>query len=116
MYEQVKSGFPKALHESSMLMRLAPLPLLSRVMLRPLRGEFASLGFTCVGKSGYPFDRFGEAELVNLIHMPLVPVPPGLGVFINQFGSKMNAVLATVDGMLDDEDIVKFREAIRRLL
>ena len=116
MYEQVKSGFPKALHESSMLMRLAPLPLLSRVMLRPLRGEFASLGFTCVGKSGYPFDRFGEAELVNLIHMPLVPVPPGLGFFINQFGSKMNAVLATVDGMLDDEDIRKFREAIRRLL
>ena len=116
MYEQVKSGFPKALHESSMLMRLAPLPFLSRVMLRPMRGEFASLGFTCVGKSGYPFDRFGEAELVNLIHMPLVPVPPGLGLFINQFGSKMNAVLATVDGMLDDEDIREFRETIRRLL
>ncbi len=116
MYEQVKSGFPKALYESSMLMRLAPLPLLSRGMLRPLRGEFASFGFTCVGKSGYPFDRFGEAELVNLIHMPLVPVPPGLGFFINQFGSKMNAVLTYMDGMLDDEDIREFRETIRRLL
>jgi hypothetical protein len=116
MYEQVKSGFPKALHESSMLMRLAPVSLLSRLMLKPLRGEFASLGFTCVGKGGYPFDRFRDAELVNLIHMPLVPVPPGIGFFINQFGPRMNAVLSYVDGMLDDEDIRKFREDVRRVL
>ncbi len=116
MYEQVKKGFPKALHESSMLMRLAPVSLLSWLMLKPLRGEFASLGFTCVGKGGYPFDRFRDAELVNLIHMPLVPVPPGIGFFINQFGPRMNAVLSYVDGMLDDEDIRKFREDVRRHL
>ncbi len=116
MYEQIKSGFPKALHESSMLMRIVPLKPLSRMMLKPLRGEFASLGFTCVGKSGYPYSRFMELELLNLIHMPLVPVPPGIGFFINQFGAKMNAVLSYVDGMLADDDAQRVLDDVRRLL
>lgn len=116
MYEQVKSGFPRAMADSSMLMRILPVSLLSRFMLKPLRGEFASLGFTCVGKGGYPFDRFMEGELANLLHMPLVPVPPGIGFFINQFGPKMNAVLSYLDGMLDEEDLRHIREDVRRRL
>ena len=116
MYEQVKSGFPKALYESSMLMRILPLKFLSRLMLKPLRGEFASLGFTCVGKSGYSAGRFMEAELVNLVHMPLVPVPPGIGFFMSQFGSKMNAVLSYVDGMLTEDDVQRLQADVRRLL
>lgn len=116
MYEQIKSGFPKALDDSSMLMRIMPLAPLSRLMLKPLRGEFASLGFTCVGKSGYPGNRFMEAELVNLIHMPLVPVPPGVGFFINQFDSRMNAVLSYLDGMLTSEDVQRLDDDVRRVL
>lgn len=116
MYEQIKSGFPKSLDESSMLMRIMPLTPLSRLMLKPLRGEFASLGFTCVGKGGYPVNRFLEAELVNLVHMPLVPVPPGVGFFISQYGPKMNAVLSYLDGMLTGEDVRRLEEDVRRLL
>ncbi|MEI6562960.1 MAG: hypothetical protein WCO42_01490 [bacterium] len=116
MYEQIQCGFPKALYESSMVMRILPLSVLSRLMLKPLRGEFASLGFTCVGKSGYAFDRFMGAELVNLIHMPLVPVPPGIGFFISQSGPKMNAVLSFVEGMLTDEEARRFQDDVRRLL
>ena len=116
MYDQVKSGFPKAMADSSMLMRILPVSVLSRIMLKPLRGEFASLGFTCVGKGGYPFARFMGADLVNLLHMPLVPVPPGIGFFINQFGSKMNAVLSYVEGMLDDDDLRHIRDEVRRRL
>ena len=105
MYEQVKSGFPKALAESSMLMRILPLPVLSWALLRPLLGEFASLGFTCVGKGGFASAQFMGAEVVNLFHMPMIPVPPGVGLVVNQHGQRMNAVISYLDGMLAAEDL-----------
>lgn len=116
MYDQVKNGFPKALHESSMLMRIAPLGLLSRMILKPVRGELSSLGFTCVGKGGYALDQFAGATLANLVHMPLVPVPPGVGFFIGQLGGHLNAVLSYVEGMFSDDDVRRIQSEVKRLL
>lgn len=114
MYEQIKSRFPQAMAESSMLMRILPTSMLSRLMRQPLRGEFASLGFTCVGKSGYAAETFMQARVVNLFHMPLVPVPPGLALVVNHFGNRMNVVLTYLDGMFDDEDVRSIADAMRR--
>ena len=116
MYEQVKSGFPRALGEASMLMRIMPPCVLSRLLLSPLRGEFASLGFSCIGKGGYTFSKFMEAGVENLFHTPLVPVPPGVGFVVNRFGNRMNAVLSYVDGMLSDEDARRIQDDVRRML
>jgi hypothetical protein len=114
MYEQVKSGFPRALAEASMLMRILPPALLSHFLLKPLHGEFASLGFSCVGKGGANLSQFMETAVNNLFHMPLVPVPPGVGFVVNQFGNRMNAVLSYVDGMLSDEEVQRIQENVRR--
>lgn len=114
MYEQIKNGSPQALAESSLLMRILPVSVLGRLMRRPLRGEFASLGFTCVGKSGYAPATFMEARVANLYHMPLVPVPPGLSVVVNTFGNRMNVMLTHLDGMLDDEDVRELMAGVRR--
>ena len=116
MYEQVKAGFPRALGDASLLMRIMPPGVLSRVLLLPLHGEFASLGFSCVGKAGYTFSKFMELEVENLFHMPLVPVPPGVGCVVNRCGRRMNAVLSYVDGMLSDEEARSIQGDIRRLL
>ena len=97
-------------------MRIVPLPVLSRLMLRPLNGEFASLGFSAVGKGGYPFRQFMQAEVRNLVHMPLVPVPPGLGFVFNQFGGRLNAVLSYVDGLLDAESARRIAAGVREVL
>lgn len=116
MYEQIKSNFPRALSEASMLMRILPPALLSRFLLKPLRGEFASLGFSCVGKGGYALPQFMEATLANLFHMPMLPVPPGVGLVVNQFGNRMNAVLACLDGMLSEDEVQRIQEKVRHLL
>ncbi len=116
MYEQIKSGFPRALSEASMLMRILPPALLSRFLLKPLRGEFASLGFSCVGKGGYALSQFMEATLANLFHMPMLPVPPGVGLVVNQFGNRMNAVLTSLDGMFSEEEEQRIQEKMRHLL
>lgn len=102
MYEQIKSGFPGALAESSMLMRILPRSLLGRIMLKPLHGEFASFNFAFTGKGRYRHGKFMDADVVNLFHMPLVPVPPGLGVVFNQHGKRMNAALSYLDGIVEE--------------
>jgi hypothetical protein len=114
MYEQIKNGFPGAMAESSMLMRILPMSVLGRLMRRPLRGEFASFSFASVGQKGYACPEFMEARVTNLFHMPLVPVPPGLGLVVNHFGDRMNAVLSYLDGMFSDEDIQNIRDDLRR--
>jgi hypothetical protein len=114
MYEQIKSGFPQAMAESSMLMRIVPMSVLGRLMLKPLRGEFASLGFTCIGKGGYACPEFMEARVANLFHMPLVPAPPGLGLVVNHTGKRMNVTLSYLDGMFSDEDIRNIKDDLRR--
>jgi hypothetical protein len=116
MYEQVKSGFPLALSESSMLMRILPRSVLARLLLWLMNGELSSFAFSSVNKRGYPASRFMDADVANLFHMPLVPVPPGIGLFVNEFGSVMNVVLSYLDGMLSSEDVSRFDADLRRLL
>jgi hypothetical protein len=115
MYEQVKAAFPAALDEASMLMRILPHGMLSRILLRPRRGEVASFGFSCVGRGGYTHRDFMGAGVMNLIHMPMVPIPPGVGFVVNQFGPRMNAVLSYVDGLLSDEEAQRIEDGVRRV-
>jgi len=116
MYDQIKSDFPTAISESSMVMRILPLKVLGWILLRPFKGEFASLGFSCVGKGGYRPEKFMEATVENLYHMPLVPLPPGLGFVVNQYGNKMNATLSFVDGLMSREEIMAVETRVRQLL
>lgn len=105
MYEQVKSGFPQHLAEASMLMRILPQSVLARIVRMPLKGEFASFGFSFVGKSVYTSAEFLGARVGNLFHMPIMPVPPGIGVVVNEYQGGLNAVLSHVEGMLSDADV-----------
>jgi hypothetical protein len=57
-----------------------------------------------------------ETTVENLFHMPLLPVPPGFGFVVNQFGNRMNAVLAYLDGMLSEDEVRRIQENVRRLL
>ena len=89
-------------------------PLALAISVR--NGEPASFAFSSVNKRGYPASRFMDADVANLFHMPLVPVPPGIGLFVNEFGSVMNVVLSYLDGMLSSEDVSRFDADLRRLL
>jgi hypothetical protein len=55
------------------------------------------------------------AGVMNLIHMPMVPIPPGVGFVVNQFGPRMNAVLSYVDGLLSDEEAQRIEDGVRRV-
>jgi hypothetical protein len=113
MYDQVKSGFPKDLAEASLLTRIAPLPLLGRLLHLPMKGKMATFAFSHLGKSSYQHPMFMGRKVTELFHMPRVPVPPGLGFFSNYYNSRLNLVISYLDGLLCDDEVQMLDQQIR---
>jgi hypothetical protein len=113
MYDQVKSGFPKDLVEASLLTRIAPLPVLGKLLHLPMKGKMATFVFSHLGKSSYQQPEFMEKRIENMFHMPRVPVPPGLGFFSNYYNKRLNLVISHLDGLLSDEEVRTLEEGIR---
>lgn len=104
LYDQVKSELLRNFQEASLLMRILPLPVLSNIMRLYLKGQIASFSFSNVGESAYRSSSFMGKKILNILHMPRVPVPPGLGIFFHQFQNKLNVVLSFLEGILSDEE------------
>ena len=113
MYDQVKSGFPKDLAEASLLTRIAPLPVLGKLLHLPMKGKMATFAFSHLGKSSYQHPLFMDGKVTNIFHMPRVPVPPGLGFFSNYCGNKLNLVISYLDGVLEHDDVLNLERGIR---
>jgi hypothetical protein len=113
MYDQVKSGFPKDLVEASLLTRIAPLPVLGKLLHLPMKGKMATFVFSHLGKSSYQHPEFTETRIANMFHMPRVPVPPGLGFFSNYYNKQLNLVISHLDGLLSDEEVRLLEASIR---
>jgi len=115
MYNQVKTDLPGDICKASLLMRIAPLPLLGSLMKIYLKGQIASFSFSYVGESAYESSCFMNNKIINMFHMPRVPVPPGIGIFFQKSKENLNVILSYMDGMLSGEesgkifDLLKFR-------
>jgi hypothetical protein len=113
-YNQIRSGFPKAVANANMLMRIAPLGLMRRIASLPLRGENGSFCFAYVGTSALnACPDFLGLPILNLFHMPRVPPPPGIGIFLNQYRGRYNVTFTHLDGMLTDDEARAIIERIR---
>ena len=116
MYDQVKSGLPRDISQAAFLTRIAPLPLLSYLIRVHLKGEIASFCFAHVGEASYAFPRFMENKINNIFHMPRLPIPPGLGIFFNQFQGKMNVILSYIEGILSDDETEAIVNNLQKML
>jgi hypothetical protein len=104
MYGQVKTGLPDALRNATLLLRIAPLPLVNLFLRFMSRKHFASFSFSFVG-SAYKLPKFMDEEVQNIFHLPRVPNPPGIGIFFNQFNGSLNATLSYFDGLLNEDEV-----------
>lgn len=113
MYDQVKSGFPADLARASLLMRIVPLSLLARMLYLPMEGKMASFAFAHLGRSSFSAGTFLERQVENLVHMPRVPAPPGIGFFSNHYNGRLNLTMVYLDGLLDEAEADLVEAGIR---
>jgi hypothetical protein len=115
MYEQTKSGQLNAFGDASMLMRIVPLPLLTRIARLPLKGEFGSLAFSHINETAYLSPDFLNHKVLNLIHTPRVPIPPGFGFFFNTYGGTLNAIFCFVPELINDKLVAQVMAELENL-
>lgn len=116
MYDQVKSGFPRDLAEATQLSRIAPLPLMGRLMHLPLEGKMATYVFSHLARSSFNSTEFMGCRVDNVLHLPRVPAPPGLGLFSSLFDGRLTLCMAFLDGLLEERELDLLEAGIRRRL
>ncbi|MFH2046171.1 MAG: hypothetical protein ABIK92_13600 [Pseudomonadota bacterium] len=116
MYNQVKEDLPGDLCKASLLMRIAPLFLLGRLMKIYLKGEVASFSFSYLGEAIYTSDDFMASKVLNLFHMPRVPIPPGIGIFFQRSNERLNIILSYIDGILKNDEAEEIMNLLRSML
>jgi hypothetical protein len=114
MYDQVKSGFPRDLADASLLSRIAPLPLMGRLMHIPLKGKMATFVFSHLGRSSFQSPEFMGCGVDNILHLPRVPAPPGLGFFTSMYNERLTLGIAHLDGLLDEQELDLLESGIRQ--
>ncbi len=115
MYQQVKAGLPQDVALVSPLMRILPLPALSRVARIPLRGKMASLAYAQLGECQVKAPPPWAGRLRNVFHLPRIPVPPGLGCVASQCQGRLNLVLSADATLISADELEQARATLERL-
>jgi hypothetical protein len=88
-----------------------------RLIKRQLRGEICSLFFGDAGPVDPALKTFHGARVDSLTHVPVVTVPPGLGVVFYRFNDQLQFTLVHSGGTLTDHEAADFASRLRdRLL
>ncbi|MFA6104765.1 MAG: hypothetical protein WCV67_19875 [Victivallaceae bacterium] len=109
-YAYMKTKLPYSLTKACLLCRPLPLPLIAGFSQKPVTSGTAAIALL----SQMEFDSvsmFGE-EIKALYHVPRIPPSPGLGIFMNRRGSKLNITLSWTDGIIDDDELEILTAAI----
>jgi len=86
------------------------------VLYLHFKGKAATFLFSYLGNRPGRLIKFMGLKIKNLIHMPRVPAPPGLGFFFNNYNGRLNFVISYLDGLLSDEEILMLTTTVKEKL
>lgn len=105
LYEQARSGLAGHLLNASLLMRIAPLPLLSSLLAYFLKEKIGSFCFSFLGDTGRMPTRFMGKKVRRSHHMMRIPTPPGLGVFFRHSHRRLDVCLSYAHGLFTEDEV-----------
>jgi len=89
-------------------------------MLRALpwtkTGELFSFNFADLGEWPPALARCFGRHVVNAYHIPVVPLPPGIGVFFNRCGRRENLIVSWMEDVVSEDEAARIIEVIRDAL
>lgn len=105
-----------AYRAASRLMRIAPPPLLLKIVRKMGNSTTGTFMFSFVSGTSLEQNRFAGRILTNLYHLPAMPPMTGLGVFFNTFNNRLNAVISYRSGIFPESDIEHFAAELENAL
>ena len=110
--EQVRNKIPYHFINASLLMRIVPLKILSSFMNFRMKKNSMSFSFSYISEQAFFLKQVDNLEVVNLFHIPLVPVSPGVGIFFTRFNKKLNMIISGSGNKLGSQDGKYLQEKI----
>ncbi|MCK5541339.1 MAG: hypothetical protein KAI40_01515 [Desulfobacterales bacterium] len=102
--DQIKNKIPFHFINASLLMRIMPLKTLAFYMNLRMKKKPCSFSFSYIAEQAFNLTHIQNLEVVNLFHMPLVPINPGVGVFFTRFNNKLNMIISSYENTLTEKD------------
>jgi len=114
LVQQARDGLPAVLEEANLLMRIFPAKMLWQFLMKFYRNRMSSFAFTSLGEPQMNVSEVAGCRVLDYIHFPMIPTPPGLGLILCQHAGKLHAVLSCFEGVISDADmdavLARFRE------
>lgn len=110
--DQTKNKIPHHFINASLLMRIMPLKALAFFMNLQSKSKPSSFSFSYIGNQAFNLTHVQNLEVINLFHIPIVPVTPGVGVFFTRFNKKLNMIISGFDNTLSSKDGQDLQEKI----
>jgi hypothetical protein len=110
--DQTKNKIPHHFINASLLMRILPLKALAFFMNLQSKTKPSSFSFSYIGNQAFNLTHVQNIEVINLFHIPIVPVTPGVGVFFTRFNKKLNMIISGFDNTLSSKDGQDLQEKI----
>ena len=100
LFIQIGEDFPDLMIKAANPGRIFPFFFLKKVMRYPMQGKMSSFVFANVGESSCTGGDIASCGIRNIMHMPRIPTPPGLGLFFSRFNGKMNMTVTADNSAL----------------
>ncbi|MFO8031432.1 MAG: hypothetical protein R6U22_02710 [Desulfohalobiaceae bacterium] len=112
----VREGQLQANISAMEISRFLPSKLYARKIQQAFKGEIASMVLANPGKSLDYLSEFMGCAVQDLVHVPLIVVPPGLGLIFYSFSGRLQLSLVYVQGMLSRAEADSFLQSASRNL
>ena len=111
-----RSGFMQDIRNANLLTRIMPLPTFSRMSAGIFAGTAGSCSYAFIPESSFKAATFIGKPVKNLLHLPLMPPKPGVGIFMTVYRGQLTITISYRVGVLNDNEIDFLSTQIKELL
>ncbi len=109
--ELTATGLAYDFERANLLMRIIPASLEGRLALSRFRNGAGSAMFSFISESTVPLS-WNHRPIASLIHYPIVPPQPGLGIFFTAYGQQLNLTMTWQQQSFPDGTVERLFSAI----
>jgi hypothetical protein len=111
-----RSGFMQDIRNANLLTRIMPLPFFSRMSAGIFAGTAGSCSYAFIPESSFKASTFLGKPVKRLLHLPLMPPAPGVGVFMTVYNEQLTITISYRNGVVSKDDVESLIYSFKKLL